>query len=195
MKRLGMCKGSGKRGYYNMMPRDSYIHALSAKGMKSKLPYVKQTILPRPSGLFMQCFKIPYKNRFNNNFIKRIHKAKELESVGKMKLFFKDAFFKELFKEVLDYDVIIVNRGTSEFTTRGAIGRFTDDFDRTTNAIFIRNDLSDEQTIRTLLHEATHGIQKDKTKIVIESQKDYTKYCKMETEQVADRYALLLGEK
>ena len=35
IQRKGLCAGSGKRGYYNMMPKDSYIHALSAKGIHS----------------------------------------------------------------------------------------------------------------------------------------------------------------
>ena len=38
MKRRGLGKGTGNRGYYNLMPMDSYVHSLSAKGIKSKVP-------------------------------------------------------------------------------------------------------------------------------------------------------------
>jgi hypothetical protein len=46
--RRGMGLGSGKRGYYNLVPIDSHIHSLSAKGVKSSLivtyPYVVNKI-------------------------------------------------------------------------------------------------------------------------------------------------------
>jgi len=37
MIRRGLGKGTGKRGYYNLVPMDSYVHSLSAKGVKSYL--------------------------------------------------------------------------------------------------------------------------------------------------------------
>lgn len=45
MKRKGLGSGLG-RGYYNILPMDSYIHSLSAKGIKSQMQklYAKKTL-------------------------------------------------------------------------------------------------------------------------------------------------------
>lgn len=45
--RKGLCRGSGRRGYYNVLVRDPYIHSLSARGVKTYLVTVTSNIKVR----------------------------------------------------------------------------------------------------------------------------------------------------
>jgi len=65
VKRRGLGKGLGK-GYKNLVTKDPYIHGLSAKGIKSKLPQVikkkdywiniQESGEARPEGIIVDVF-------------------------------------------------------------------------------------------------------------------------------------------
>jgi len=92
MERRNIGKGLGK-GYYNMLPMDSYVHSLSARGIKSQQCLVKPVKRKLSSPKLHILTKDQFEKRFEDDYKpeEEGYATTKIYPDGKTEIFLKDS--------------------------------------------------------------------------------------------------------